>query len=70
MTKLNNIIEIMNKRNISFRYIAIHAGLNMSTIVRVANGDTIPSQITMMKISYALKLDTSIVFNLNFDDFL
>jgi len=68
MTELNNIIKIMEEKNISYRYIATRSGLSMSTIWHVANGRKTPNQLTMMRISKALNLKTEEVFNMNWND--
>ena len=54
--RLNNIIKIMNNKNISYHYIAQRSNLSVSTIWNIANNRKIPNQLTMLKISRALNL--------------
>lgn len=68
MARLNNIIKIMDEKNISYRYISTRSGLSMSTVWHIANEKKIPSQTTMLKISKALNLKTEEVFNLDWND--
>ena len=65
MTKLNRIKRIREEKGLTTRDLQKLTGLNHGTISRIENGFTIPTQITMVRISKALKMDVDEVFNLD-----
>lgn len=62
---LNRVKEIRWKKNLTVIELASRSGLRQSTITKVENGDMIPSQIVMMKISNGLGMPTNQVFKLD-----
>lgn len=65
MTELNRIQFIREEKGLTLRKIGKISGVNHTTISRIENGFTNPSQITMVKISKALKMEVNEVFNLD-----
>ena len=62
---LNNIKRLREEKNISIRELARLSGVDKSTIIRLERGETIPSQITILKISRALNEECNVVFFLD-----
>ena len=65
MTELNRIQLIREEKGLTLRRIGKISGVNHTTISRIENGFTNPNQITMVKISKALKMEVNEVFNLD-----
>lgn len=68
MKTFNNIKQLRWERGISLRDLASASGVSYTTISKIENGDTTPTQITMMKISQGLKMKTENVFNLDWEN--
>lgn len=60
----NNVLDIMEKRNLSYRKLSQMSGVSYSTIYKIANYHEDPRQSTMIAISRALKLPVTDVFDL------
>lgn len=65
---LNRIQKIRWEMNISQKDLADQAGISKSYICMLENGQRVPTQITIMKISKALGLKAHEIFILDFDD--
>lgn len=68
MQPLNKIKEIRWGRGWSVNDVAQLSGLSNAEINKVENGQTCPTQLSMMKISKALDLEVQEVFDLNWRD--
>lgn len=65
MTNGNNLQNIMDEKNLTYRELSKLSGLSASTICDIANNVVDPRQSTMIAISRALKMPVEEVFNLN-----
>lgn len=65
MYVLNKVKELRWSQKLTVAELATRGGLRQSTVTKVENGDIIPSQITMMKISKGLGIPTHDVFLLD-----
>lgn len=68
MKILNNLGKIRGELKMSLRKLERLSGIDYSTINKIENGLEIPNQITILRISRALKLKTHEVFHLNWED--
>lgn len=66
MKELNNIGSIMFDRNLTYRDVGHKAGLDWSTVQKIATFQRVPKQDTMIQISKALRLPVTDVFNLKY----
>jgi putative transcriptional regulator len=62
---LNRIKQLREQQNMSARDLAKKARVSKSTINNLENGLSVPSQITLLKISKALNKDARQVFMLD-----
>ena len=65
MNELNRLQEIMFEENISYRKLSLKCGVSRAELQKIANFDTIPTQITMIAIAKGLKKDVNEIFNLD-----
>lgn len=65
MKALNNLKQIRYERGISLRELSRCSGVDYTTISRIENFYSVPSQTTMILIARGLKMDVSEVFNLD-----
>ena len=64
MHEKNILNEILYKKNMSYRYLEQLSGVSKSTINRIANFETDPTQSTMIAIARALNMNVTDIFNL------
>ena len=65
MDNKNQLQEIMDEREISYRQLSRKTGISRSTLQRIANFYQSPTQDTMIAIARGLNMDVDEVFNLN-----
>ena len=65
MDNKNQLQEIMDEREISYRQLSRKTGISRSTLQRIANFNQSPTQDTMIAIARGLNMDVDEVFNLN-----
>nr|DAL22822.1 MAG TPA_asm: Helix-turn-helix XRE-family like protein [Caudoviricetes sp.] len=61
----NKILEIRGKKGITTGQLEIWTGITRQTISRIENMEVDPKQSQMIKISKALKMDVTDVFDLD-----
>ncbi len=65
MTELNKIKKIREQKGLTLRDLERITGIDHSTISRIENGYSLPSQTTMLLIARGLKMDVNEVFYLD-----
>lgn len=63
---LNRLKEIRWEKNLTTRQLEKMSGVSHATITRLENGYTYPTQISMLLIARALKMDVSEIFELDY----
>lgn len=66
MEDSNYLGEIMFIRNLTYQQLANRSGVGRSTLYRIATFKQTPTQHTMIKISRALGMKVTDVFNLDY----
>lgn len=64
---LNRVKEFRWKQKLTVTELADRSKVRQSTVTKIENGDMMPSQIVMMKISKGLGLPTHVVFKLDWN---
>lgn len=62
----NQLGQIMYQKNFSSRQLERISGVSHSTITRICNGETDPTQVTMILIARALKMQVVDIFDLTY----
>lgn len=66
MRNTNNIQQIMDDRNITYRQLSKMTGISWSALHKIANFDRSPTQDTMIAIAKGLNMRVDEVFNLEY----
>lgn len=66
MKKPNNIQQIMDNKNISYRQLSKMTGISWSALHKIANFDRSPTQDTIIAIAKGLNMKVIEVFNLEY----
>lgn len=66
MRNPNNIQQIMDDRNITYRQLSKMTGVSWSALHKIANYDRSPTQDTMIAIAKGLNMKVDEVFNLEY----
>lgn len=61
----NNLSEILRKKFMSYRDLAMLSGVSKSAIEKIVRCEADPKQSTMMAIARALHMNVSDIFNLD-----
>lgn len=64
MHEKNILSEILYEKNMTYRDLSRLSGVSKSTINRIANFETDPTQSTMISIARALNMNVVDIFNL------
>jgi transcriptional regulator with XRE-family HTH domain len=66
MKVLNRIKDIRKEKKLTLRELERLSGVDYSAIQKIERGHHIPSQISIIKLSHALKMDVTEVFDFTY----
>lgn len=66
MISKNKLNEIMANRNLSYRQLERMTGVSHTMLNKICNGETVPTQTTMILIAKGLRLKVTDIFDLDY----